>query len=413
MISFKVPKVDLSDCDSKELFENTSLGKSMKTFKEELCKVKSLLDEPYKNLDYNKVTYLFESFNCEKEKVVKKSSNFNITNAWLKAYELIDHFKLIPSGNTDFLHFDNASFPGSFVVAAHHYASTVGKRKYKWYASSLVSDTDLVKGHLEDKYGLLKNYPDHWIMNKENDGDLSNPANLLDFQEKLPQVDFYSGDLGFDISQDYNAQETLHLTAHYGQLLCGLLVLKPGGDMLIKQFTFFSETNICNLAILTNFFKEVYIAKPATSKTDNSEVYLVCKSFICSDAAIITQMLAALGDCFKNGTSPKAIFNISSSSNEKFLASVQEAARVLVTNQMAKIKENCSAFNSIIKQKKKEPKTNIYALARKKFEKTRIYELKNWYSKHKINKIKASDRLNMKDTFRQKRHLYPALGKRR
>jgi len=372
----------------------------MKDLEKRLCNAKCLLDEPFKNKLYGKTTYLFESFNCEKDKIVSLSNNFNITNAWMKAHELIDHFDLIPKGKKDeaFVHFDNASFPGSFILAAHHHCTSYNT-KYKWFASSLANDTAEVKDHLEDKYDLRKNYHDNWLMSETNDGDVTNPENLLDFQKKMPLVDLYTSDLGFDVSQDYNAQEKLHLTAHYGQMLSGLMVLKPGGNFVAKQFTFFQEANLCNIAILTQFFEEVYIAKPTTSKTDNSEIYLVGKNFSISSPDIIPKMLIVLGEAFRNKTQPQSLYGF----DKDFASKVAKAAEVLTQTQIDKIVLNVDLFNSLLKEVKTK-KANPYLLARDMFKNVRAKELRKWYAKYKIKKIATSQRLKMKDTFRQLKH---------
>ena len=405
MLSFRVSDAELVEDDSK------NSGKIyFETLHEKLCVAKSLLDEPYKDRRYSKTSYLFESFNCEKANVVALSKNFNITNAWMKAYEIFDHYDLFLLGNKntkDFVHFDNASFPGSFVLAAHHYIHTrtsMGSA-YKWYASSLVNDTELVKGHLEDKYCLFENYPKNWLMSPNNNGDVSNTANLLDFQKQLPKVDLYTGDLGFDVSQDYNAQETLHITAHYGQLLCGLMVLKPGGHMVVKQFTMFHETNLSNLAIMTHFFEEVHICKPATSKPDNSEIYLIGKNFrlVPHPIKIVAKMVIELGESFKTGKIPRPLFDVTKC-GEPFLDCVNTAVLALAENQTEKINLNISAFNEIIEENKKNPGKNIHELARDRFQTIRERELDAWYSKHKITEISNNKKLRMKDVFRQKPH---------
>lgn len=365
----------------------------MEKWEKSLCETKNILDEPFKNKLYGKTTYLFESFNCEKKKIVSLSNNFNITNAWMKAWELIDHFDLMPW--KDVVHFDNASYPGSFILAAHHYATT-HEKKYSWYASSLSTDTKEVKNHLEDKYDLRKNYPDKWLMSSTNDGDVSNPENIVNFQYQIPQVDLYTSDLGFDVSQDYNAQERLHLTAHYGQLLSGLMVLKPGANLLVKQFTFFQEVNICNIAIMTQFFDEVYISKPATSKPDNSEVYLVGKNFHISSHDIIPKMLSVLGEAFHSKTQPKVLYGFDGA----FGKVLEEVMEKLVFRQMDKIKLNVKSF-SLILRKIKDRNMNPYVLARDMFKDQREKDLKEWYSQYQIRKISPGRRLKMKDCFGQ------------
>ena len=56
-------------------------------------------------------------------------------------------------------------------------------------------------------------------------------------------------------------------------------MLKNGGTLVTKQYTFFKWENISIHAILTNLFRKVYIAKPITSRPANSETYVVGINF--------------------------------------------------------------------------------------------------------------------------------------
>ena len=43
-------------------------------------------------------------------------------------YEIIHQHKLIKKGQKKVVHFDNAAFPGSFILATNHYAKTIGNK---------------------------------------------------------------------------------------------------------------------------------------------------------------------------------------------------------------------------------------------------------------------------------------------
>lgn len=395
MLKFKVPVIE-DNCLKKD-FSKIYKNEKLESLETNLCKVKSLLDNPCKNANFRKVSYLFESFNCEKRKIIKMTNNFNITNAWLKAYELVDYFDLIPD-KPKCRHFDNASFPGSFILAIHHYIKTVKKVKYNWYASSLNKETKNVKNHLDDIYKLYENYPQNWMISKENSGDLLDFKTLKYLKKNLPPIDLYTSDLGFDVSHDYNAQELLHLKSHYGQLLCGLMVLKNGGNLLVKQYTFFNEINIYNIGILTKLFKEVFISKPATSKSDNSEIYIVAKGYN-KDEIILNSMI----DEFTNWNPDSFKYDINSFGDE-FINFIENITELLVKKQTKKIKLNINKFYEALN----DPGDNIYKKAKYLFKNVRRSEVKKWYSQHKIVKIKTKNRLKMLDFYNQKKYI---LGK--
>ena len=183
-------------------------------------------------------------------------------------------YDLIP--DRDFIHFDNASLPGMFIIAVGDLAR-IKKVNHNWRASSLYND----KKQLPDQYGLLRKNKKRWMMTPTNNGDVSSVNNILDLASRLGNntVDFYTSDLGFDASGDYNAQEAMHSKAHYGQALLGLLLVKPGGNMLLKQYTIMVSSNIYLIQILSRAFEKVIIYKPLSSPSTNSECYLICKNY--------------------------------------------------------------------------------------------------------------------------------------
>ena len=219
----------------------------------------------------NNVYRSFDPFKDEKA-VVSAIVDMPVTNAWLKCYELLVEFNI--SGN---VHFDNASFPGTFILCVRHY---MRGKPYDWYASSLLDVTENTISPLADSYQLYKNNKDKWLMNDHNNGDVLNLSNQLEWNSKLGgKIDLYTSDLGFDVSSDYSKEEVMHLPANIGQILSGLLTLKKGGSFITKQFTFFEKLTQDIMWLTSTFFDEFYVCKPMTSRSANSETYLVGKGF--------------------------------------------------------------------------------------------------------------------------------------
>ena len=395
MMKFLIAKFDSGERDEEK---SSDFSAHMSGLRENLDMAKSLLDGTDTRA-YSKLMNLLEPFSREKITLARMSRNYNITNAWIKAYEIIYELDAAEYFNGPILHFDNAAFPGSFILAIHHYFNTIGNCAYQWFASSLATDTAEVSGHLDDSYDLHELYSGQWLMSEKNNGDLTNPANLLDFKARLPPVDLYTGDLGFDVSDDYNAQERLHIPAHFGQMLSGLLVMKPGGIMILKQFTFFEDATISNLAIMTQYFETVHIYKPASSKMDNSEIYVVGKNFRDFDGSKLIEVLL---EKLASATTHVPIYARESMGSD-FLNSVYSAAYKLIRAQIAKIETNMKIFNEIVTLDL-EP-NEAYAMARDKSRRARNAVLKKWYGRYQINTIARQDRLVMKDAFRQKRHM--------
>ena len=392
MMKFLIAKFDAGERDEEK---SDDFSAHMAGLRENLDVAKSLLDGTDTKA-YSKLMNLLEPFSREKMTLARMSRNYNITNAWIKAYEIIYELDAAEYFDGPLVHFDNAAFPGSFILAIHHYFNTVGACEYKWFASSLAADTDEVSGHLDDSYDLHAMYSDQWLMTEKNNGDLTNPANLLDFKARMPPVNLYTGDLGFDVSDDYNAQECLHIPAHFGQMLSGLLVMKPGGIMILKQFTFFEDATISNLAAMTQYFETVHIYKPASSKMDNSEIYVVGKNFRDFDGG---KLIGVMLEKLAAATTHVPIYAREAMGSD-FLNSVYAAAYKLTRSQITKIETNMKIFNEIIKLDLEPNET--YAMARDKSRRARNAVLKKWYRQYQVHAIARQDRLIMKDAFRQR-----------
>ena len=272
-------------------FDDANLHK-INDLKYRLNLVKTKLDDIYKLPNASNIMRLFDPFSKTKYMIAKKLNTDNVTNAWLKCYELIYKYELIPLNKVieNFVYFDNAAFPGSFILATNHIVKTLSKIKnFEWNASSLLNGGNLQNQNtnpLEDTYNLYANYPERWLMNELNNGDITDRKNILDFQRQFKEkygaehsVDLYTCDLGTDVSSNYNAQEEIHFMMNLCQIVCGLSVLKSGGHMLIKHYTIFEPFTISYVSLLSNLFEQVIITKPITSKITNSEIYLVCKKY--------------------------------------------------------------------------------------------------------------------------------------
>jgi len=92
-------------------------------------------------------------------------------------------------------------------------------------------------------------------------------------------MDFITADGGFDFSTDFNNQELQIVELLFAQIAFALVMQKPGGNFVLKIFDFFYNCTIDLLSLLSSFYKTVYITKPQTSRSGNSEKYVVCKCF--------------------------------------------------------------------------------------------------------------------------------------
>lgn len=218
------------------------------------------------------------STNFIQQKVYKKGS---ITNAWMKCWEMLNVFDLIPKDHSNkFTVFCNAEFPGAFLLSINHYIKTeTSNKKYEWYANSLYpekyknSDLEIFK----DSFGLYEKYPKKWLMNAENEGDITTEKMIKIIEETLSnKVDLYTGDISIGTKEN---EEEIESKLYIGQLICGLKTLKNGGSLLCKMNSFFKPLTMSLLQLMTKVFDEFYITKPMVSRGNSSEIYIVGKGY--------------------------------------------------------------------------------------------------------------------------------------
>jgi hypothetical protein len=233
----------------------------------------------------------FKHYMKAEQRLGRQTANF--TNAWLKCWEMVHFYHLIPLDHSDdFTVFCNAEFPGAFIFAINQYIKTKTRNKnYKWFANSLWPGKCEIKGDkslreedsiLGDSFGLYKKYRDHWLMNSGDEtGDVTNPHMIGVMREKLGgKVDLYTSDIGIPLSyDDAKNQESLEAHLNLGQVVCALRTLKEGGSMVCKTFMFFKPMTMSLLYLLTSVFEYFTISKPMTSRPANAEIYLVGKGY--------------------------------------------------------------------------------------------------------------------------------------
>jgi 23S rRNA U2552 (ribose-2'-O)-methylase RlmE/FtsJ len=91
---------------------------------------------------------------------------------------------------------------------------------------------------------------------------------------------FITADGGFDFSTDFNKQEIHIARLLFAQIAFALVMQMKNGHFVLKIFDCFYADTIDLMAILSAFYRTVYITKPQTSRIANSEKYVVCKGFL-------------------------------------------------------------------------------------------------------------------------------------
>lgn len=367
--------------------------KSLEQLSSELIKTKNKLNAANLIFATNKTrngSYTFKVFdtvskdyevtNSIKTQMKLRYGVDDATNAYLKQFELLVHFhKLIPISKADssditkFVYFDNAAFPGMFIRATQHFINI--KRPeidvFDWNASSYIVDDKLrsvdvnniknrkkflnsqaVKGStlLEDKFYMYENFRTRWMMDEKNNGDVTSLYNIEDFAKKMSRkVQLYTSDIGMEV-KDHSKQEEEHINVNLGQVICGLVTLIEGGSMVTKQFGLFSSFTLLMIYKLKSCFKEVHICKPATSKPDNSEIYIVCIGYMSTEGKECILELKEMLQKNQTGdvSSVEDEMKRVKSTDVRFYDKIVESANAIYSRQISKLKENISYFKSFL-----------------------------------------------------------------
>lgn len=366
-------ELNLNDINYKE-FNNPSISIPQKYNLYTNIDPKCSIDILKKNLEFTKskfdtfglsnkkierITSIYDPFKYEKHNLANKINGVNVTNAWLKCYEIICKYNIISTYDgiqikDKLIHFDNASLPGSFILAIHHYIKTkIPSMEYEWKASSLIRDNDA----LDDSYNLYNNYPDNWIMDLDNNGDITNMSVINDILVKFnnpssEKVDLYTSDLGFGISEDYNKQEIKHIRANTAQIFISLNIMKCGANCIIKHYTYFESYTQSYLFVFSKLFKHCYIYKPVSSKKLNSEVYIIGIGFMQSDSELQDKYLYKLNNILYKSLYHNS-FNIFINPIilSKFILHILPMTTTIYNSQIACINKVISKIDDLVQYK--------------------------------------------------------------
>lgn len=253
-----------------------------------LNKYKSLIDEIENQKIWDFCKKLSNECELLHQCIRNKNSNIGVANydpisrAFFKMWEICKDFDLINDSDNQITYGALAEGPGGFIECFNYY-----RRKYCSSAKDIINCITL-KSNSNEVPGWTKSQRiikecDNCIVSYGEDGtgdlykskNIKNFAKLFDFKK----ADLVTGDGGFDFSGDYNNQETTAFQLIFCEVVAGLAILDDGGHMVIKVFDLFQSANVDLLYILSYYFNEVYITKPYSSRSANSEKYIVCKDF--------------------------------------------------------------------------------------------------------------------------------------
>ena len=191
--------------------------------------------------------------------------------------------------------------------------------------------------------------------------------------------DFMTADGGFDFSCDFNNQESMVSRLLAAEMGFALALQKPGGHFILKVFDTFTKPTIDVLCVLCNFYREVYVSKPCTSRHANSERYIVCKHFRPESSDTLLPHLRAMFKQLEDFPHDSAMTSLLPLEHDTyFLNKIEECNAIIGQQQMETIN---STINMIINKGQVEKMESM--------KRQNMMRCISWCDKHSIpyNKI--------------------------
>jgi hypothetical protein len=159
-------------------------------------------------------------------------------------------------------------------------------------------------------HSFLKDNQNNVIIEKGMDktGNILSLSNLIKINETYGNtMDFITADGGFDFSADFSNQEVSAIQLIYGQIVFALCMQKQGGSFVLKIFDCFMKSTVELMALLCSVYDNVYITKPNTSRSANSEKYIVCKGFNHSSVQLYPYLFFSFKEMLEKRPTPRFI----------------------------------------------------------------------------------------------------------
>ena len=232
---------------------------------------------------YKKYTNLYE-------KVLYKNNNTKpISRSFFKLLEINKKFNLVNNKTDTYYFSNNAEGPGGFIEALHYirnntldfyFSYTLNPTTYK------IPNWDRLQYKINNK-NMILSYKDLYNINHIKE---------IISKFEVNKSDLVTCDGGFDFSTNFTIQEQMSYKIILSEIILCLGCNKIGKNSVIKIFDIFTIFTVKLLYIISNFYKEINIFKPLTSRTANSEKYLICKGFLGCDVKIINKLLILLNN---------------------------------------------------------------------------------------------------------------------
>lgn len=217
-----------------------------------------------------------------------------ISRSFFKMVEICNIFRLFNNFSSSPLQsFHLAEGPGGFIEALAYLRKNDAD---KYHGMTLIdSHNNKVPGWKKAEIFLQNNKNVHIEKGADGTGNLYAPENLKKCMETHQNsMDIITADGGFDFSIAFDKQENMAFRLIFSQIMFALTMQKHKGHFILKVFDIFLRPTLELIYLLSCFYERVYMIKPNTSRSANSEKYIVCKYFKHRNTKEISEKLLAV-----------------------------------------------------------------------------------------------------------------------
>jgi 23S rRNA U2552 (ribose-2'-O)-methylase RlmE/FtsJ len=258
----------IKSCNIVVIYKNEiNCNEEMLGYDERYTEVKNKIDKVNINI-WNRIRRYTNNY----EFPLKRSGNVSpISRAFFKMWEMIHDYKLIEK-NKEIIVLNIAESPGGFIQAISDFMED----SYKIYTMSLISKDDNIPRYSPRIYEN-RNVD---VLYGEGDGDIYNIENIESIRKSMrSKAELITGDGGFNENNRYNIKEQLHNKLFLSEIIIAISNQKYEGKFVMKMFDTYTRFSLDLICILLEFYNDVCITKPLTSRPTNSEKYIICKGF--------------------------------------------------------------------------------------------------------------------------------------
>ena len=243
-----------------------------KDLHDKLTKVKNKIDETSDWDNIKKIINTYERIYIPNNESIAKYKP--ISRAYFKLWETFYDFPNLGHNlDKDIVSLHLAEGPGGFIEALQNYRRKIYQFNDQLFATTLQPSESRIPGW-KGKVQNLNNINLFY-------GDLCEDNYYLRINSMMDnkKADIITADGAFDCSNDFNKQERTSSKLIFCEIVLALANQKVNGSFVIKIFDIFDILTIKMVYFMTNYYENVYITKPSTSREGNSEKYIVAQNF--------------------------------------------------------------------------------------------------------------------------------------